>query len=321
MILLSVVMVTVFLLSLFVGRYPEPGLIAPGRLLKDQLAFKLVLSLRLPRVLTALMLGMVLSCAGSVFQMIFANPLVEPGLLGVSQGAAFGAALGILFLNNVGWVVQALAAIFAVLGLGFSYFLAHKLRFGGWLLRLILSGIAVSAFFSAGIGILKFVADPLSELPEITFWLLGGLYGITWTEVRYVFPVVAAGLFILYRMRWRLNVLSLNDMTAFSLGIFPERERLFLLVCATGITAAVVSVSGIVAWVGLIVPHVSRRLLGADSRYSVPASLLLGGSFAIICDDVSRTVLPGEIPIGILTSLIGAVLFVIILSKPYVRLK
>jgi iron complex transport system permease protein len=278
-----------------------------------------VLNLRLPRLLTAVMLGMSLAGAGAVFQMIFGNPLVEPGFLGVSQGAAFGAALSIVFLGSAAWLVQGAAALFAFLGLAFSYLLARRARFGGSVLRLVLAGIAVSALFSAGVGVLKYMADPLSQLPEITFWLLGGLWSITWEQVRAIAPVVLVSLYVMYRMRWRLNLLALDDATAFSLGVAPGRERALLLTAAVAATAAVVSVSGMVGWVGLIVPHIARRSFGADARFALPASMLLGGLFAVLCDDAARTLLAGEIPIGILTSLVGALFFSVMLLTRNIR--
>jgi iron complex transport system permease protein len=300
-------------LSLLIGRYPSPGFIAPDRLASDDLAQRLVFNLRLPRILTALALGMSLSAAGTVFQQIFANPLVDPGFLGVSQGAAFGASLAIVLWGSTPWLVQGSAALFAVAGLGFSYFLARRVRFGGSMLRLVLAGIAVSALFSAGVGGLKYAADPLSQLPEITFWLLGGLASITWPGFWSIAPVVSVSLFIVYRMRWRLNILSLDDSTAYSMGAAPGRERALLLGAGVAATAAVVSVCGMVGWVGLIVPHIARRTFGADARYALPAALLIGGLFGVLCDDVARTLLAGEIPIGILTSLVGALLFLAIL--------
>jgi iron complex transport system permease protein len=297
-------------LSLFLGRYPGPVFMSPQRLAGDELAQSLVWNLRLPRLLTAVMLGMSLAAAGTVFQMILGNPLVEPGFLGVSQGAAFGAAISIIFLGNAAWLVQGSAALFAFLGLACSYALARRIRFGGWVLRLVLSGIAVSAMFSAGVGVLKYLADPLSQLPEITFWLLGGLWSLTWPQLRAILPVTLIGLYVMYRMRWRLNLLSLDDATAFSLGIAPGRERALLLTAAVAVTAAVISVSGMVGWVGLIVPHLARRLFGADARYALPAAALLGGLFTLVCDDLARLLLAGEIPLGILTSLVGALFFI-----------
>ena len=296
-------------LSLLIGRYPVPGLISLKQLSNDVLAARLVFGLRLPRLLTALLLGMTLSGAGMFFQMLFTNPLVEPGFLGVSQGAAFGAAFAILFLGPSVILLQSSAAIFALAGLGFSYLLARRLRYGGWIMRLILAGIAVSALFSAGLGLLKYLADPLSQLPEITFWLLGGLAGITWARFLSVLPVVLSGLAVMIVYRWRLNLLALNEETSFSLGAAPGRERLLLILAAVLPTATLISLTGIIGWVGLIMPHIARRLFKADARFSLPAAILLGGLFTLLCDDLARSLLAGEIPLGILTSLFGAIIF------------
>ncbi len=314
-------LVIVFLLSLFVGRYPQPGFTAPWNLANDELAMRLLLNLRLPRLLTALLLGASLSAVGAAFQMLFTNPLVEPGFLGVSQGAAFGAAFAIIFLGNIAWLVQGSAVLFALLGLAISYFLARRVRFGGWVIRLVLAGIAVSAFFSSGVGVLKVMADPLQQLPEITFWLLGGLWSIEWKDLLSILPLVIIGLYILFRMRWRLNLLSLEDEVAFSLGTSPQRERTLALTAGVAAVAAVISVSGIVGWVGLLVPHLGRRIFGADGRYVIPASILIGAAFTIICDDLARTLLAGEIPLGILTSLLGALAFMLLMMARRVQVK
>jgi iron complex transport system permease protein len=302
--------------SVFVGRYPAPYWTPPRLLWEDHLAQRLILSLRLPRVLAACLLGMVLSAAGSVLQMLFRNPLVEPGFLGVSQGAAFGAALGIILLGTSAFALQLLAALFALLGLGLSYALARHIRFGGWTLRLILAGIAVSAFFSAGVGLLKYVADPLTELPELVFWLLGALWGVTWSDTLSILPTSMVALVVAYLMRWRLNLLALDDRVALSLGSAPTRERAVLLVIVVTAVAAIVSIAGIVGWVGLIVPQLARRIFGADAQRSLPGSLLLGGIFVMICDNLARAAFPGEIPLGVLTSLLGAVLFTALMVAP-----
>lgn len=319
--ILALLLGVVFLLSLLWGKYPEPGLIPLHLLGSDALARELVFNIRLPRIVMALLLGAALASAGNVFQMIFGNPMVEPGFLGVSQGAAFGAGLCLLFLSRSLWAVQLTAALFGLLGLGLSYYLARKIRYGGWVLRLILSGIAVSALFNAGIGLIKYGADPMTELPEITFWILGGLYSVEWPDVAYAAPPVLAASLLLWKMRWRLNILSLNDDTAFSLGARPGRERFLLLSVAAAATAAVVSVAGIIGWAGLIVPHIVRRLFRTDGRWSVPGSLLGGALFMLICDDLARLLLPGEIPLGIITSCLGAVLFILVLATRYVRFK
>jgi iron complex transport system permease protein len=307
--------------SLCVGRYPKPIWTLPTDLWHDQMARRLLLNLRLPRALSACLLGMTLAACGTVLQMIFRNPLVEPGFLGVSQGAAFGAAFSIIYLGTSPILIEGSATFFACLGLALSYFLARRLRYGGWILRLVLSGMAVSALFASGLGVLKYMADPLTELPDIVFWMLGGLWGVTWNDLLYLLPAVTVGLTVVYLMRWRLNLLSLDDDTSFSLGVSPGRERTLVLVAAVTATATVVSVAGVVGWIGLLIPHVARRILGADAQRALPASLLLGGTFALICDDLARTLLAGEIPLGILASLFGAILFIAMMLSSNVRVR
>ena len=317
--LLVTVALLVLLLSVWVGRYPSPPVMPPGILRTDPLAQRLLLDLRLPRVLAAFLTGAVLAASGLTMQMVFRNPLVEPGFLGVSQGAAFGAALAILLGHASAWAVQIAAAVFAALGLALTYALAKRLRYGGWILRMVLAGIAVSALFSAGVGLLKYLADPLSELPEIVFWLLGGLWATRWENLAVVALPAVGGLVVLFAARWRLNLLMLGEEAAFSLGAAPGRERLALLAVAVTATAAVVSLAGMVGWVGLMVPHLARRLFSADARQALPASLLLGGMFTLLCDDLARTLTSGEIPLGILTSLLGALAFVALLATTSTR--
>ena len=308
-------------LSLLFGRYPGPYFTPPAVLRQNELARSVVLNLRLPRILAAVVLGATLAAAGTTFQLIFRNPLVDAGFLGVSQGAAFGASLAIVFLGGTAAVIQLSAALFAFLGLAASYLMAQRLRLGDWVLRLVMAGIGVSAFYAAGTGVVKYLADPLKELPDITFWLLGGLWAITWEDVAHILPVVVPALIVIYLMRWRLNLLSLQDSTAFALGALPGRERMVMLVAAVAATAAVVSKAGQIGWVGLIVPHIARRALGADAQSAVPGGILIGGLFVLLCDDLARTVLSGEIPLGILTSLIGAVVFFSLLLRHELELK
>ncbi len=303
------------LITLSVGRYPEAGFLSPARIAEDPFARTLILQLRLPRLLLALVLGASLGGAGSVFQMLFANPLVEPGFLGVSQGAAFGASLGIVVLGGSALAVQGSAVLWAGLGLLLSYGVARRLRYGGRLLRLLLSGIAVSAFFSAALGAMKLLADPMSQLPEITFWLMGGLWNAGWDQLISVTPLAGSGLILLLALRWRLNVLSLPELSAHSLGARPGRERALLLGGAVAAVAAVISASGLVGWTGLIVPHLARRVFGSDARYSLPGSMIIGATFTVLCDALARSLLPGEIPLGIVTSMLGAVLFLLLLSS------
>ncbi|RLC84196.1 MAG: iron ABC transporter permease, partial [Chloroflexi bacterium] len=206
-------------------------------------------------------------------------------------------------------------AAFAFSGLLLSYFMAQRIRSGEWTLRLVLAGIAISALFSSGVGLLKYLADPLQELPEIVFWMLGGLWAITWNDLLIILPGTTVSLVVLYLMRWRLNLLSLRDETVFSLGAAPARERTLILMAAVVATASVVAVAGVVGWIGLIVPHIARRLVGADARRTIPASMLLGGLFTLLCDNLARTLLAGEIPLGIITSLLGALIFIVMLSS------
>jgi iron complex transport system permease protein len=307
--------------SLFLGRFPEPGFTLPSTLFADELGRTVFFTVRLPRVLAAFLVGASLAGGGLVLQHLFGNPLVEPGLVGVSQGAAFGAALTFLVAGSVAGAVQAVSAVFGFAGLVLSYTIARRARFGGWVLRLILAGIVISALFSSGVGLIKFVADPYEELPEITFWLLGGLSGATWDSLGLVVIFAAPALVLLFLLRWRVNVLSLEDEVSFSLGIAPVRARVVLLVAATVATSVSVSIAGIIAWVGLVMPHIARRLFPVDTRYGVPASMLLGGLFLVLCDDVSRSLLAGEIPLGVITSLIGSVVFGTLLLRGSVRIR
>ena len=306
-------LMVVFFLSLLVGRYPQAGFMSLDQIRNDEMANTIVLNLRLPRAIIAVLLGMSLAAAGTVMQMIFGNPLVDPGFLGVSQGAAFGAALSIIVLGHSPWIIQISAAFFACAGMVVSYLIAWKIRYGSWVLRLILAGISVSAIFASLLGLLKYAADPTSQLAEITFWLLGGLSAITWQQVYFTAPVAVICLVSLLLFRWRLNILALKDYTAFSLGVSTSVERAVLLGMAVVATASVTAVSGLVAWIGLIMPHLARRIFGADARYSLPGSMLLGGLVVLLCDDLGRVLFPGEIPLGIITSLLGASFFMLLM--------
>lgn len=318
---LLLLFVILFLFSLLLGRYPRPGILDPAELLRDPLAFRVFRHLRLPRVLTAAILGASLAASGCAFQMLFKNPLVEPGFLGVTQGAAFGAAGAILLFPGLSGAVQLSAVLFSLVGLFLSYTVARRLPFGGWVIRMVISGLAVSALFASGVGILKYLADPVSQLQEMTFWMLGGLQGVTWAKTASLLPVTLPGLLLLHIFRWRLNLLSLDDLTAFSIGANPGRERMVLLLAASMATAGVTAIAGIVGWVGLLVPHVARRLYGAEGSRVLPGSLLLGAIMVLICDTVARAALVYEIPLGILTSFLGASLFLILLASGGVRFK
>lgn len=303
------------LVSVLFGRYPAPYVTSPALILNDDLVSSVIMDIRVPRILAAFISGMVLAASGTVFQMIFRNPIVDAGFLGVSGGAAFGASLGIVCLGQTVLAIQGAAAGFAFLGLGFSWIIATRIRLGDWVLRLILAGIAVSALFASGTGLLKYLADPLRELPDLTFWLLGGLWGITWADTGLIMVICIPCLVVIYLFRWRLNLLSMRDETIFSLLAHGSGERILLLLTAVVATSAVVCKTGQVGWVGLIIPHITRQLVGSDAVRALPCSLLLGGVFLLLCDNAARTMLSGEIPLGILTSFIGAFLFLRLLMK------
>lgn len=311
----GVILLLITGISIFIGRYPQPYWLSPMTLGQDHLARQLICTLRLPRLTLALLLGASLSAAGAVMQMVFRNPIVEPGFLGVSQGAAFGASLSIICWGPGNWALHLSAIFFALGGLGFSYFLALRMQFGGWVLRLVLAGIAASALFAAGTGAMKYIADPLTQLPEITFWMLGGLWSATWDDLLRALPIVLPSLAAIYFLRWRLNILSLDTLTALSLGVTPGRERRWLLIAAVAATAALTAVAGIVGWIGLIVPHLARRVFGADARHHIPGAMLIGAGLMLLCDDLARSLLAGEIPLGILTSLLGAGAFVLLFAS------
>ncbi|MDC7228495.1 MAG: iron ABC transporter permease [Spirochaetales bacterium] len=316
LLLLAAALLILYAVSLLLGRYPTPGLTSPAVLRGDRMAQLILTSIRLPRCTAAVLLGAALGCGGLVFQLIFANPLVEPGFLGISQGAAFGAGLAILLGGQALLQIQLFAAAAALAGLALSYFLAQRLRFGGWLLRLLLAGIAVSALFSAGLGFIKTVADPLTQLPELSYWMLGGLSGITAQQLLKALPAIVLPMLILFTLRWRINILSARDQSAYSMGLNPKAGRLLILCLAVIPVAAVTALSGIVMWVGLIVPHLARKLFGADASRSLPGAILIGGIFGLVCDNAARLLFPGEIPLGIMTALLGVTLFIIILTRP-----
>ncbi|MEM2146358.1 MAG: iron ABC transporter permease [Candidatus Jordarchaeaceae archaeon] len=311
LLMVCTLLITLILSIFFVGRYT----INPFQITLDELGMNILLNIRMPRVLTAALLGMALSVAGSAMQSAFRNPLVGPEILGVSQGAAFGAALAILFLPSDPMKMEALSMFFGLLALLASYIISSVIRYGGRILRLVLAGLAVSAIYSAGVGVMKFLADPMKQLPELTFWLLGGLSGVTWMDFLYAAPLAIMGIVLLFIVRWRINLLTLDDDIVVSLGADPKKLRAFVVAFAVVATAAVTSVAGIISWMGLTVPHICRKLFGAESSRIIPASILLGATLMIAFDDIARTTSPGEIPLGIITSFLGAILFVLFLSR------
>ena len=272
-----------------------------------------VLNIRLPRILLAVLCGAGLSAAGAGFQALFANPLAAPDTLGVATGASFGAALGIL-LGLPMALVQLLALGFGLLAAGAAALLSRGVA-GGGTLALVLSGMVISAFFSALVSLVKYVADPQDVLPAITFWLMGSLSGANRATLAVGAPFIVAGSALLVLLRWRLNALALDAQEAESLGVNVRRVRGLTLLAATMITAASVSLCGLIGWVGLLVPHAARLALGGDNRRVLPACLGFGAIYLLAIDTVARTAGAGEIPISILTAIVGAPVFMLLLRR------
>ena len=316
-VLLGVVVLAVAI-ALVSGAYPLALSDALGVLLDGPGAAgeagTVVWSLRLPRIAAGLLVGMALSAAGAAYQGMFRNPLVSPDILGVSAGAGLGAALAILAGLPLA-AVQAFAFGGGLLAVGCVYFAASRVRHHDPVLALVLAGIAIGTLFAAGISLVKVLADPSVQLPSITFWLLGGLNAVTPADLAATAPALLAGLVPLALLRWRVNLLSLPDEEALALGVSVARLRLVLVAAATLATAAAVSVTGIIGWVGLVVPHVARLLVGPQFSRLLPASLLLGGGFLVATDTLARTAASIELPLGILTALVGAPFFLVLLAR------
>ena len=273
----------------------------------------LLLQHRLPRVLLAVLVGCSLSGAGASYQAVFQNPMAAPDLLGASGGAAFGAALGIL-LGFESSMVVLLAFVCSLATVTVVILIGNRTR-GKRVVSLILAGIMVSSLVSSGTSFIKLVADPADQLPAITYWLLGSLNGATVRELLFALAPMTLGILPLLLLRWRIHVLTLGDEEARTLGIHGGRIRLVVIFCATLLTAAAVSVSGVIGWVGLVVPHLCRKLVGDKFTLLFPASVLLGGSFLLLVDNISRNLLAMEIPIGILTGFLGAPFFLYLITK------
>lgn len=272
-----------------------------------------VYNIRLPRVLLALLSGAGLSVAGASFQSLFSNPLATPDTLGVATGASFGAALGILLGLNMA-LVQVLALASGVLAVVVVYAVS-RVRGTSSMIMIILGGMVVSALFSALVSLIKYVADPQDVLPSITFWLMGSLSGTNYETLLLGAPFIIAGTLLIYALRWRLNALSLNEEEAHTLGVNVRLVRALVVLGSTMVTASVVSMCGLIGWVGLLIPHISRMMLGNDNRRVVPASVVLGAAFMLVIDTVARTVTASEIPVSILTAVIGAPVFIALLRK------
>ena len=321
--LLIALPVFLFFISFMMGRYP----VAPVDVIKTILSpfipslavspqvTSIVFNIRLPRIIAALVVGASLAGAGASFQGIFQNPLVSPDLLGVSQGAGFGAAVAIL-LNMGNFFIQLSAFVFGIISVAITYVISKSYRAGGILL-LVLSGTAVSAFFNALVSGAKFMADPYDKLPQIVYWLMGSLSSVNFDKLAMIVIPLIIGISVIMILRWHLNVLSMGDEEAQSLGLNPNNLRILIITACTLVTSAAVSISGIIGWVGLVVPHMTRIIVGPDHKILLPASLSIGASFLLLIDNISRTAISIEVPIGILTAIIGVPIFLYLLRKGY----
>ena len=321
LVLLAVLLLASLLLASMLGPYPlTPGDVVSAIVTRvgggtapapiDTILFQI----RLPRVLAALLIGAALAAAGASYQTLFRNPLVSPDILGVSAGAGFGAVLGILLSLPV-IAIQGLGFVTGLATVGIVYMLARMLRTQNEILVLVLAGIVVGALAGAGISLVKILADPYNQLPAITFWLLGSLAGVKVSDVQTVAPLVVAGLVPLALLRWRIGVLSLGDDEARALGVNVGVVRSAVIAAATLVTATSVSVSGVIGWVGLVIPHMARLLVGPRYDRVLPASVLMGAAFLVLIDTAARSAARIEIPLGLLTALLGAPVFVWLLAR------
>ena len=319
---LGAVFLAVLLGSLLLGRYA----LSPGQLLhmlwtkvtggaadwplSDD---KVVFAVRLPRVAAAALVGAALAVSGAAYQGMFRNPMVSPDILGASTGAGFGAAVAILL--GAGYFGISAAAFCCGLLAVAAAWLVSRLSRTNQTVALILAGMMISSLFSAGTSFVKLVADTQQQLPAITYWLMGALTAVRLDDLHFAMVPILCGLIPLFFLRWRLNLLTVSEAEARSMGVNTRLLRLLVILCATLATAASVSISGMIGWVGLVIPHLCRMLVGADYRRLIPASMLMGASFLLIVDDVARLATTAEIPIGILTAFVGAPFFLYLITR------
>lgn len=316
-IIVSIVLVlSCFMLSMATGRYPLKvntmyklikykvlNLKVEADMAQDYIVFW---SVRLPRAIMALFVGAALSISGAVFQGLFRNPLVSPDILGVSAGASFGAGFAIILIGTSALTIQSFSFMFGLLAVIIAFRLGGGGGKRGNITTLVLAGVIVSAVFSAGLGFLKYIADPYEQLPTIVFWSMGSFSKIVWKDVLKTVPIIICCSGILHILRWKLNIMTLGDDEAKSLGINVTGIRVIYIFLSTLIVASSISSCGTIGWVGLVVPHMARFIVGPDHSILLPFSAVLGGGFMLIMDTIARSMISGEIPISIITSLLGA---------------
>jgi iron complex transport system permease protein len=323
-IFLVVVLVILFLALLVIGRFEITafdiaamikahfsGKSVTGELVSKQLVFCWI---RLPRCLMAILVGMGLSVSGAVYQALFRNPLVSPDILGVAAGCTFGAALGLLLPTDSFSLVYILSLVFGLLAVAMTVVIARLISVKP-VIVLVLAGMVILSFFNALLMVLKYFSDPYDELPSIVFWIMGSLSRVTWNDILIMGPVVGVGLIFVMLLRFRLNILSLGDIQSRSLGMNPSTFRFILIVTSSFIVALTVATCGQICWIGLIIPHMARTLVGPDHKRMLPVTALLGAIFLLAADGAARSVSAAEIPVGIITALTGAPIFAYLLYK------
>lgn len=316
-IICSIVLLIVAIMSLLIGRYN----ISPIEIINtifygktDSMEFNLIYNIRFPRVILVLVSGAALSLSGMVFQSIFQNPIVSPDVLGVSSGASLGAAIAIVFLSSSQLMIQVMAFIFGISAVLFSLILSKNMR-SNRVLALIISGIVTGALASSFLMIIKYLADPYKELPTIDFWLMGGFYNSSWSNVIYVSVLTAIAAIILFLFRWKLKVLTMGDEQANLLGLNVKVVRIIAIFCATLLVSGVVSVAGVISWIGLLAPHIVKFYAKDDISKVMGLTMIIGSIIMIIADTIARSIASTEIPVSILTSLVGAPFLVYILNR------
>jgi len=315
-------LLALFLLSFVMGRYGVPlgqvvrillsGVLPLEQTWTDNMAIA-VLNVRLPRILLACLVGCGLSAAGTGYQTVFQNPMAAPDILGASSGACFGAALAIL-TGQGAVMITVFAFLASLLSVALVYLVGNHTR-GNRVVNLLLAGIMVGSLFSACTSYIKLVADPTNQLPQITYWLMGSLSGTRMGTVKFAAVCMAVGLVPLLLLRWRMNLLTLSPDEARAMGVHTDRLRLAVILSSTVLTAAAVSVSGMIGWVGLVIPHLSRRIVGSDCRRLMPMACLFGAAFLLLVDNMARCLTATEIPIGILTAFVGAPFFIYLMVR------
>lgn len=322
---LVILPIAIFFFSLSIGAYQVPlgdvrsivlGAMAGASGDMGDLTTSVVMQTRLPRVVAASLVGAGLAVAGAVFQGIFKNPLASPYTLGVSNGAGFGAGLAIIMSLGAA-SIQLFAVCFGLLAVGLTFLIAARGRKDT--VTLVLAGMLIGSLFASLVSLLKFVADPTEKLPQIVYWIMGTLSGVGIDEIARILPLYTLCMVVIILFRWRINVLSMGDQEARSLGVNVRVDRTVVIGASSMLTALVVSISGIIGWVGIVIPHLSRMLVGPDFRRLVPASASLGICYLLVIDDICRTLTATEIPIGVITGIIGVPMFLYFIYKKKVN--